>query len=62
MQNGCNYILPQGVVTTVLHEAIDTVTRLTVDVPNMFNPFPHITIMQQTTLNLFCQNIENLYN
>ena len=28
----------------------------------MFNPFPHTTILQQTTLNIFCQNIENLYN
>ena len=26
------------------------------------NPFPHTTILQQTTLNVFCQNIENLYN
>ena len=26
------------------------------------NPFPHTTILQQTTLNLFCQNIENLNN
>ena len=25
------------------------------------NPFPHTTILQQTTLNVFCQNIENLY-
>ena len=24
------------------------------------NPFPHTTILQQTTLNVFCQNIENL--
>ena len=28
----------------------------------IFNPFPHTTILQQTTLNVFCQNIENLYN
>ena len=27
-----------------------------------FNPFSHTTILQQTTLNLFCQNIENLHN
>ena len=27
-----------------------------------FNPFPHTTILQQTTLNIFCQQIENLYN
>ena len=27
-----------------------------------FNPFPHTTILQQTTLNTFCQKIENLYN
>ena len=26
------------------------------------NPFPHTTILQQTTLNIFCQKIENLYN
>ena len=26
------------------------------------NPFPHRTILQQTTLNVFCQNIENLHN
>ena len=26
------------------------------------NPFPHTTILQQTTLNVFCQNIENLHN
>ena len=28
----------------------------------MLNPFPHTTILQQTTLNIFCQKIENLYN
>ena len=27
-----------------------------------FNPFPHMTILQQTTLNIFCQTMENLYN
>ena len=27
-----------------------------------FNLFPHTTILQQTTLNVFCQNIENLHN
>ena len=27
-----------------------------------FNPFPHTTILQQTTLNIFCQQIENLSN
>ena len=26
------------------------------------NAFPHTTILQQTTLNVFCQNIENLHN
>ena len=26
------------------------------------NPFPHTTILQQTTLKVFCQKIENLYN
>ena len=26
------------------------------------NPFPHTTILQQTSLNIFCQKIENLYN
>ena len=26
------------------------------------NPFPHTTILQQTTFNIFCQKIENLYN
>ena len=25
------------------------------------NPFPHTTFLQQTTLNIFCQKIENLY-
>ena len=28
----------------------------------LLNPFPHMTILQQTTLNVFCQNIENLHN
>ena len=28
----------------------------------LFNPFPHTTILQQTTLNMFCQKVENLYN
>ena len=27
----------------------------------LINPFPHTTILQQTTLNVFCQNIENLH-
>ena len=26
------------------------------------NPFPHTTILQHTTLNIFSQKIENLYN
>ena len=26
------------------------------------DPFPHTTILQQTTLNMFYQKIENLYN
>ena len=26
------------------------------------NPFPHTTILQQTALNIFCQEMENLYN
>ena len=26
------------------------------------NPFPHTTILQHMTLNIFCQKIENLYN
>ena len=26
------------------------------------NPFPHTTILQQTTLNIFCQKLENLCN
>ena len=25
-----------------------------------FNPFPHTTILQQTTLNIFCQKIKNI--
>ena len=29
---------------------------------NLFNPFSHMTILQQTNLNIFCQEIENLYN
>ena len=28
----------------------------------MINTFPHTTILQQTTLNIVCQIIENLYN
>ena len=28
----------------------------------LFNPFSHTTILQQTTLNIFCRKIENLYN
>ena len=28
----------------------------------LFNPFPYTTILQQTTLKIFCQKIENLYN
>ena len=28
----------------------------------LINPFPHTTILKQTTLNIFCQKIENLYN
>ena len=29
----------------------------------MVNPqFPHMTILQQTTLIIFCQKIENVYN
>ena len=26
------------------------------------NPFSYTTILQQTTLNIFCQKMENLYN
>ena len=28
----------------------------------VLNPFPHTTFLQQTTLNIFCQKIKNLYN
>ena len=28
----------------------------------IFNPFPHTTILQQMTLNIFCQTIEYLHN
>ena len=28
----------------------------------LFNPFPHTTILQQMTLNIFCQKMKNLYN
>ena len=28
----------------------------------IFNPFPHTTILQQTTLNIYCQKMENLFN
>ena len=31
-------------------------------IKHLFNPFPHTTILQQTTLNIFCQTIENIYN
>ena len=31
-------------------------------VPCSFNPFPHTTILQQMTLNIFWQKKENLYN
>ena len=31
-------------------------------VENCINPFPHRTILQQTTLNIFYQKIENLFN
>ena len=27
---------------------------------HQLNPFPHMTILQQTTLNIFCQKVENL--
>ena len=30
-------------------------------VSHLLNPYPHTTILQQTNLNIFCQNIENLY-
>ena len=33
-----------------------------VKIKGLFNPFSHTTILQQTTLNIFCQKIENLYN
>ena len=29
---------------------------------NLINPFPHTTNLQRTTLKIFCQKIENLYN
>ena len=28
----------------------------------LVNPFPHTTILRQTTLNVFCQKMENLHN
>ena len=37
-------------------------STLAPDSQNHLNPFPHTTILQQTTLNIFCQKIENLYN
>ena len=60
----------QDIVTTVLHKAI----KLRVYghktsgvyflhfVLLLGNAFPHMTIFHQTTLNIFCHKIENLYN
>ena len=36
--------------------------RCSICLTNSVNPFPHTTILQQTTLNVFCQNIEKLHN
>ena len=36
--------------------------RVTLVTLTLVNPFPHTTILQQTTLNIFCQIMENLYN
>ena len=33
-----------------------------VDFKVLLNSFPNTTILQQTTLNIFCQKIEKLYN
>ena len=33
-----------------------------IEIFSLINPFPHTTNLQQTTLNIFCQKIENLYN
>ena len=41
----------------------DMITGKTMETfQNLINPVPHTTILQQTTLNIFCQKIENLYN
>ena len=40
----------------------DTVENIVAKWKLLINPFPHMTNLQQTTLNIFCQKIENLHN
>ena len=51
------FLLSQSFQTSSAADASRCVYRL-----ERVNPFPHMTIMQQTTLNIFCKKIEHLYN
>ena len=58
MQNvNCIYKIEVTSVPVLLHILASLCNNL-----NSFNPFPHTTNLQQTTLNIFCQKIEKLYN
>ena len=54
---------PCGEILTVYRYCCQMEEILTLEIRCVYlNPFPHKAILQQTTLNVFCQNIENLHN
>ena len=46
----------------VIHVACCRIVKNIDPYPAILDPFPNTTILQQTTFNIFCQKIENLYN
>ena len=64
----CHYVFKKASVaeaseSVYMRERVKLVLVVTsVKQPTYINPIPHTTILQQTTLNVFCQNIENLHN
>ena len=57
-EEGAEEVPVKGHVSWVKDEEKNLSLTLTISL----NTYPHTTKLQQTTLNIFCQQIDNLYN
>ena len=52
----------EAILFKIFHRSFKSSAANGLYVGKEFNPFHHTTILQQTTLNIFCKKIYNLYN